>query len=139
MAYFSINEDFQGLGSSCGGQCQCGPWRQHQAGRVALAEWYERDEDEPEPAQTAAKAPQQLAVGEPPPTLRPPCQPTPPRRPPDLFRLSPEFRRELIEKWERARRNRELFSPPPPPPRRMTLQDAIDRFLDNSLNCLRSD
>lgn len=174
MAYFSLNEDFQRLGSSCSGQCQCGPCRQGHAGRAALAEWYERDEEEPdEPTTTTKAAPPQPAIGEPPPprlvlqtpgllqpdptpplvrrmqgvltrgltppTLRPPFQPTPPPRPPDLFRLSPEFQRELIEKWERERRNRELFSPPPPPPRRMTLQEAIDRFLDNSLNRLMSD
>jgi hypothetical protein len=103
MAYFSINEDFQGLGSSCGGQCQCGPCRQHQTNRAALAEWYERDEDEPEPPRTAAKAPPpEPAMGEPPPTLRPPYQPT-------------------------------------PPPQSMTLQEAIDRFLDNNLNRLMSD
>jgi hypothetical protein len=80
-----------------------------------------------------------LTPGLRPPTLRPPFQPAPPPRPPDLFRLSPEFQRELIEKWERERRNRELFSPPPPPPQRMTLQEAINRFLDNSLNRLMSD
>jgi len=174
MAYFSLNQDFQGLGSSCGGQCQCGPCSQRQAGRATLAEWYERDEEEPAaaPASPPPTAPQS-AVGEPPPqrlvlqpprllqndptpplirrmqgvltggltppTLRSPFQPTPPPRPPDLFRLSPEFQRELIEKWERERRNRELFSPPPPPPQRMTLQEAIDRFLNNNLNRLMSD
>src|SRR5262245_24136409 len=126
MAYFSFNEDFQGWGSSCGGQCQCGPCRQRHSGRAALAEWYERDEDEPDapPPPTKAPAPQP-AIGEPPPprlvlqpprllqndptpplvrrmqgvltpgltppTLRPPFQPTLPPRPPDLFRLSPEF------------------------------------------------
>ena len=175
MAYFSLNEDFQELGAlGCGGQCQCGPCSQRHTGHAALAEWYERDEDEPEPPSKAAKAlPPSPAIGEPPPprlvlqpprllqddptpplvrrmqgvltggltppALRPPFQPTPPPRPPDLFRLSPEFQRELIEKWERERRNRELFSPPPPPPRHMTLQEAIDRFLDNSLNRLMSD
>ncbi|MGH9754280.1 MAG: hypothetical protein ACREA2_15990 [Blastocatellia bacterium] len=131
MAYFSVNEDFQRLGSSCGGHCQCGPCSQRHAGRAALAEWYEREEDEPEtPAgsapQSAIRNPQS-AIGEPPP------------RPPDLFRLSPEFQRQMMERWERERRNRELFSPPPPPPQRMTLQEAIDRFLDNSLNRLMSD
>src|SRR5215813_11244851 len=180
MAYFSHYEDLQGLGSSCGGQCQCGPCRQHHSGRAALAEWYERDEDEPEPP----REPPQPAMGEippprlvlqpprllendptpplvrrmqgvltqgltpptlqppfqpTPPTLQPPFQPTPPPRPPDLFRLSPEFRRELFLKGERERWNRELFSPPPPPPPRMTLQEAIDRYLDNSLNRLMSD
>jgi hypothetical protein len=173
MAYFSLNEDLRGLGSSCGGQCKCGPCREGHSGRAALAEWYERDEEEPDPPRTAPQAPPQPAMGEPPPprlvlqpprllqndptpplvrrmqgvltqgltppTLQPPFQPTPPPRPPDLFRLSPEFRRELIEKWERERRNRELFSPPPPPPQRMTLQEAIDRFLDNRLNRLMSD
>jgi hypothetical protein len=173
MAYFSLNEDFQRLGSSCGGRCQCGPCRQGQAGRAALAEWYERDEDEPEAPTTATKAvAPQPAIGELPPprmvlqpprllqpdpmpplvrrmqgvltrglpplTLRPPFQPTPPPRPPDLFRLSPEFQRGLIEKWERERRSRELFSPPPPPPQRITLQEAIDRYLDNNLNRLMS-
>jgi hypothetical protein len=173
MAYFSHDEDFRRLGSSCGGQCQCGPRRQRQAGRAAFAEWYERDEDEHEPPRSTTKEPPQPAIGEPPPprpvlrsarllqddptpplirrmqgvltpgltppTLRPPFQPTPPPRPPDMFRLSPEFQREMIEKWEMERRNRELFSPPPPPPQRMTLQEAIDRFLDNSLNRLMSD
>ncbi len=135
MAYFSLNEDFRRLGSSCGGKCQCGPCRQRQAGRTALAEWYERDEGEPNAPTTTAKAPPpQSAIGEP----APPRLVLPPR-PPDLFRLSPEFQRELIEKWERERRNRELFSPPPPPPQRMTLQEAIDRFLDNNLNRLMSD
>jgi hypothetical protein len=172
MAYFSLNEDFQRFGSSCGGQCQCGPCAQRQAGRVSLAEWYVSDEDKPAPHANPS-APPQPAIGEPlpprlvlqpprllqsdptpasvrrmqgvltpgltPPTLRPPFQPKPPPRPPDLFRISPEFQRELIEKWERERRNRELFSPPPPPPRRMTLQEAIDRFLNNSLNRLMSD
>src|SRR5215468_7553187 len=57
MAYVSLYEDFQGLGASCGGRCQCGPCRQHQTNRAALAEWYELDEDEPEPPRTAAKAP----------------------------------------------------------------------------------
>jgi hypothetical protein len=173
MAYFSFNDDFQGLGSlGCGGQCQCGPCSQGHSGRAALAEWYERDEDEPDaPPPPTKTPPPQPAIGEPPrlvlqpprllqndptpplvrrmqgvltqrltpPTLRPPFQPAPPPRPPDLFRLSPEFQRELIEKWDRERRDRELFSPPPPPPRRMTLQEAIDRFLDNSLNRLMSD
>src|SRR5262249_12170147 len=58
MAYFSLNEDFQRLGSSCGGQCQCGPCRQRHSGRAALAEWYEIDEDEEPPKRmTAASAP----------------------------------------------------------------------------------
>ena len=140
MAYFSLYEDLQGLGSSCGGQCQCGPCRQHHSERAALSEWYERDEDEPEPPRTAAKAtPPEPAMGEPPPTLRPPFQPLPPPSPPDLFRLSPEFQRQLIEKWDRERRDREMFSPTPPPPQRMTLQEEIDRFLDNNLNRLMSD
>ena len=140
MAYFSVNDDFQRLGSlSCGGQCQCGPCRQQQADRATLAEWYERDEDEPEPTAKTAKAPPEPAMGEPPPTLRPPFQPLPPPGQPDLFRLSPEFQRELIEKWERERRDREMFSPPPPPPQGMTPQEAIDRFLDNNLNRLMSD
>jgi hypothetical protein len=139
MAYFSLNEDFQRLGSSCGGQCQCGPCRQSHSGRAALAEWYERDEDEPEPPRTAAKAPPRPAIGEPPPTLRPPSQPTPPPRPPDLFKLSPELQRQLIEKWERERRDRGMFGPLPAPPQPMTLQEAIDRFLNNNLNRLMGD
>jgi hypothetical protein len=80
-----------------------------------------------------------LSRGLTPPTLRPPFQPAPPPRPPDLFRLSPEFQREMIEKWERERRNRELTSPPPPPVQRPSLGDAIRRYLDNNLNRLMSD
>jgi hypothetical protein len=74
-----------------------------------------------------------------PPTLHPPFQPTPPPRPPDLFRLSPEFQRELIEKWERERRNRELTSPATPPVQRLSLGDAIRRYLDNNLDRLMRD
>jgi hypothetical protein len=74
-----------------------------------------------------------------PPTLRPPFQPTPPPRPPDVFRLSPEFQRGLIEKWERERRNRELTSPPLPPAQRLSLGEAIRRYLDNNLDRLMSD
>jgi hypothetical protein len=135
MAYISLNEDFQGLGSCA----------QRQAGGATLAEWYKRDEGETDAPMTAANAPPQSAIRNPrsaigePPTLQPPFQPTAPQRPPDLFRLSPEFQRELTEKWERERKNRELTSPLPPPPRRMTLQDAIDRFLDDNLNRLMSD
>jgi hypothetical protein len=36
MAYFSLNEDFRRLGSSCGGQCQCGPCAQQRAGHAAI-------------------------------------------------------------------------------------------------------
>src|SRR5262245_64194886 len=137
MAYFSLNEGFQRLGSfGCGEKCRCGPCAQRQAGRDSL--------DEPwDPAgPPAPRANNRAAIGEPPqgpplvlqptrlfqddptpplvrrmrgvmsggltpPTLRPPFQPAPPPRPPDLFRLSPEFQRGLIEKWERERRNRE--------------------------------
>jgi hypothetical protein len=73
-----------------------------------------------------------------PPTLHPPFQPPPPPRPPDLFRLSPEFQRELIEKWERERKNRELTTPLPPV-QRLSLADVIRRYLDNNLDRLMSD
>ncbi len=63
----------------------------------------------------------------------------PPLSRPDLFRLSPQFQRQMIEKWERERRNRELFTPPPPPPQRPSLGDAIRRYLDNNLDRLMSD
>src|SRR5919106_6342464 len=58
MAYFSFNEDFQHLGSfGCGEKCQCGSCAQRQAGRDSLAEWYKRDEDEPEePASQSPRA-----------------------------------------------------------------------------------
>jgi hypothetical protein len=62
MAYFSLNEDFQGLGSSCGGQCKCGPCSQRNLGSATLAEWYELEDDEPEPAPTT-KAPAQPNIG----------------------------------------------------------------------------
>jgi hypothetical protein len=52
--------------------------------------------------------------------------------------LSPEFQRELIEKWERARRIRELTAPTPPA-QRLSLGDAIRRHLDNNLDRLMSD
>jgi hypothetical protein len=71
--------------------------------------------------------------------LHPPFQPTPPPKPPDLFRLSPEFQRHLIEKWERERRNRELTGLGPPPVQRLSLGDAIRRYLDNNLERLVSD
>jgi hypothetical protein len=166
MAYFSLNEDFQRLGSfGCGGKCRCGPCARRRAGRAS---------DEP----GDASGPPPLAnnrsvIGEPPqgpplvlqptrlfqdnptpplvrrmrgvmsggltpPTLHPPFQPTPPPRPPDLFRLSPEFQRELIEKWERERRIRELTAPTPPA-QRLSLGDAIRRYLDNNLDRLMSD
>jgi hypothetical protein len=80
-----------------------------------------------------------LTRGLPPLTLRPPFQPAPPPRRPDLFRLSPEFQREITEKWERERRNRELTSPPPPSPQRASLSQAIDRYIDENLNRLMSD
>jgi hypothetical protein len=62
MAYFSLNEDFQGLGSSCGGQCKCGPCSQRNLGSATLAEWYELEDDEPEPAPTT-KSPSQPTIG----------------------------------------------------------------------------
>jgi hypothetical protein len=178
MAYFSSDEDFQRMGSfGCGEQCRCGPCSQSRAGRDSLAEWYKRDEDEPEePAGPwPPRANNRPAIGEPPPqgpapvlqptrlfqddptpplvrrmrgvmsrgltppTLHPPFQPPLPPRPPDLFRLSPEFQRELIEKWERERRNRELTSPPPPPWQRPSLGDAIRQYLDNNLDRLMGD
>jgi hypothetical protein len=77
-------------------------------------------------------------------TLQPQFQPmpggtVPPVRPPDLFRLSPEFQRQLIEKWERERRNRELFTPIPPAPPRPSLSEAIDRYINATLNRLMGD
>ncbi len=75
-------------------------------------------------------------------TLRPPFQPRPgaglpppPPRLPDLLTLPPQYRRELMERWERERRNRELFSPPPPPPG-MSLGEAIRNYIDGRLNRL---
>jgi hypothetical protein len=84
-----------------------------------------------------------LTRGLPPLTLRPPFQtgpgagqsPPPPRLP-DLLTLPPRYRRELWERWERERRNRELFSPPPPPPPRTSLGEAIRNYLDGQLNRL---
>jgi len=161
MAYISVNGDFQGLGgSSCGGQCQCGPCRERHSGHSALAQWYERDEEELPPTKSAPQSRSrnpQSAIGDPPPapwarrmeealgpgltppTMLPPFQPTPPPRPPDLFKLSPELQRQLIEKWERERRDRGMFGPLPAPPQPMTLQEAIDRFLNNNLNRLMGD
>src|SRR5215470_2022904 len=168
MAYFSLDEDFQRLGSfGCREKCRCGPCARRQAGRAS-------DEPGDPSGPPAPRANNRAAVGEPPqgpplvlqptrlfqddptpplvrrmqgvmsrgltpPTLNPPFQPTRPPRPPDLFRLSPEFQRELIEKWERERRNRELTSQPPPPVRRLSLGDAIRRYLDNNLDRLMSD
>ena len=141
MAYFSLNEDFQGLGSfGCGGTCRCGPCAQRNSARASLAEWYKRDEDgsRPPASPPPPRSNNRPAIGEPP-TLHPPFQPTPPPKPPDLFRLSPEFQRHLIEKWERERRNRELTGSGPPPVQRLSLGDAIRRYLDNNLERLMSD
>jgi outer membrane protein OmpA-like peptidoglycan-associated protein len=67
MAYFSLNEGFQGLGSfGCGEQCRCGPCAQRQAGRASLAEWYKRDEGAPEPPAGPPRANNRPAIGEPP-------------------------------------------------------------------------
>jgi len=149
MAYFSFSEDFQRLGSfGCGEKCRCGPCAQRQAGRDSLI-------GEPPQGPPLVLQPTRLFPDDPtpplvrrmrgvmsrgltPPTLHPPFQPTPPPRPPDLFRLSPEFQRELIEKWERERRIRELTAPPPPA-QRLSLGDAIRRYLDNNLDRLMSD
>ncbi|MBL8188416.1 MAG: hypothetical protein JNK38_10435 [Acidobacteria bacterium] len=73
-------------------------------------------------------------------TLRPPFQspgtgmPPPPRRL-DLS-LSPRFQQELWEKWERERRNREMFAPMPPPPPTRSLGQAIRTYIDGQLNSL---
>jgi len=77
----------------------------------------------------------------PPLTLRPPFQPTPgtpppPPRLPDLWR-PPTIPPDMLERWERERRNRELFGPRrplPPPPPTLSLGDAIRRYLDTGLD-----
>ncbi|HEU0178988.1 MAG TPA: hypothetical protein VFV58_32385 [Blastocatellia bacterium] len=68
MAYFSFNEDFQGMGSlGCGGSCGRQPCAQCQAGRASLGEWYKREEYEPEyPAGPPPWANYRPAIGEPP-------------------------------------------------------------------------
>src|SRR5262245_5128803 len=131
MAYFSLNEGFQGLGSfGCGEKCRCGPCAQRQAGRDSL--------DEPwDPAgPPAPRANNRAAIGEPPqgpplvlqptrlfqddptpplvrrmrgvmsggltpPTLRPPFQPTRPPRPAAGPGHGPLPYREAIEQMER--------------------------------------
>ncbi len=77
----------------------------------------------------------------PPLSLRPPFQPTPGTPPPpprlrDLWR-PPTIPPDMLERWERERRNRELFGPRqplPPPPPRLLLGDAIRRYLDSGLD-----
>jgi len=115
MAYFSSNEDFQHLGSpGCGEQCRCGPC----SGRAALAEWYVRDEDEPEtpdsPPPTPPQANNRPTIGEPP----------PPRlilQPPRLLQRDPTP--PLVRRMQG-----------PPPPQRRSLSEAIDRYIDERLN-----
>ncbi len=83
-----------------------------------------------------------LSRGLPPLTLHPPFQPmpgagpTPPPPPPIDLRLPERYRRELWEKWERERRNREMFRPLPPPPPTRSLGEAIRNYLDGHLNNL---
>jgi hypothetical protein len=64
---------------------------------------------------------------------------TPPIDRRDLFRLSPEFQRELQEKWDRERRDREMFRPPPAPPKTVPLSEAIERYLNHQLDRLLID
>lgn len=79
-------------------------------------------------------------------TLRPPflpppgtsIPPPPPPPPPIDLRLPERYRQELWERWERERRNREMFRPLPPPPPGRSLGDAIRNYLDGHLNNLLS-
>ena len=100
MAYFSFNEDFQGMGSlGCGGSCGRQPCAQCQAGRASLGEWYKRDEDEPYyPAGPPPRANYRPAIGEPPPQGPPPVlEPMPAAGPGH----GPLPYREAIEQMER--------------------------------------
>jgi hypothetical protein len=57
----------------------------------------------------------------------------------DLFRLSPEFQLRLQERWERERRDREMFRPLPPALPTMSLSEAIERFLNRHLDRVMND
>jgi hypothetical protein len=56
--------------------------------------------------------------------------------PPTYLRLSPEYQRELNQKWEREREERKFNRPLPPPRRRTSLQEEIDRYINSGLNPL---
>ncbi len=67
----------------------------------------------------------------------------PPPPPPIDLRLSPEYRRRLMEQWERERERdrirRILTTPVPSPPQSPSLGDAIRRYVDTNLeNLLRN-
>lgn len=63
-----------------------------------------------------------------------PPAPPPPRQI-DL-RPSPQYERELMERWEREPLNRILVTPPPSPPLSVSLGEAIRRYLDTNLESL---
>jgi len=94
--------------------------------------------DPPPPPPLPRNLREALARGWPP--LRAPFRPfprqpaTPPPQP-DL-RLSPEYQRELNQKWEREREERKFNRPLPPPRQRASLQDEIDRYINGGLNLL---